>query len=607
MKNYFRVFGFAPNVGVRFTLYAVYMVMGVIFGTFNLVLVMPLLKVLFGTTGTAEIEAPGDFSLSVDYLVGTFNYEFYSIIQENGPHRALLFVCIVVLISVFAANLFRYLAVMVTTKIRLDVVKGLRLNVYDRVTSMQLSYFTDQRKGDLISRMTNDVQEVENTVLNSPKSLFREPVTVIVYFTVLFMISAKLTFFSLIVLPVAGGILSEIVRRLKKRALQSQESLGRIVNILDETLGGMRIIKAFNAKKYVYGIMEKENDYYKEVNVSYAYKRELGSPVSEFLGVGIFLIILYYGGSLVLNNTSSLQPEQFIAYLVIFSQIISPIKTFVQALANLPKGLISAERIFTIIDREPDIRDKPGAQRLDKFREGVVFEEVGFAYGEDEVLKGISLEIPHGQSVALVGPSGGGKSTIADLLPRFYDPTRGSIKLDGTDLREYRLESLRDQIGVVTQESILFNDTVFNNIAFGMEAPELEKVIEAAKVANAHDFIMDLPEKYQTNIGERGMKLSGGQRQRLSIARAVMKDPAILVLDEATSALDSESEKLVQEALANLMENRTSLIIAHRLSTIQHADTILVVQDGKIIERGNHEELVARDGVYKKLSAMQNT
>lgn len=607
MKNYFRVFGFAPKVGVRFTLYAVYMVLGVVFGTFNLVLVMPLLKVLFGTTDAQVIESPGDFSLSVDYLVGAFNYEFYSVIQEHGAHRALLFVCIVVLISVFLANIFRYLSVMVTTKIRLDVVKGLRLNLYDKVTSMQLSYFTDQRKGDLISRMTNDVQEVENTVLNSPKSLFREPVTVIVYFTVLFMISVKLTIFSLIVLPLAGGILSEIVRRLKKRALQSQESLGRIVNILDETLGGMRIVKAFNAKKYVYGIMEKENEYYKKVNVSYAYKRELGSPVSEFLGVGIFLIILYYGGSLVLNNTSALEPEQFIAYLVIFSQIISPIKAFVQALANLPKGLISAERIFKIVDREPDIRDAEDARQLEEFTDRITFEEVGFAYAEEEVLKGINLEIPRGKSVALVGPSGGGKSTMADLLPRFYDPTRGSVKLDGVDLRDYSLESLRGKIGVVTQESILFNDTVFNNIAFGMDDPDLEKVMEAARVANAHDFIMELPEKYQTNIGERGMKLSGGQRQRLSIARAVMKDPSILVLDEATSALDSGSEKLVQEALSNLMENRTSLIIAHRLSTIQHADAILVIQDGKIVEQGNHEELLARDGVYKKLSSMQNT
>ena len=607
MKTFFRVFGFAPNAGMRFLLYGVYMLLGVIFSAFNLALLMPLLKVLFRSEDAQQIVPPGDFSFSIDHLVDTFNYQFSSVIVDHGPQRALLFVCIIVFISVFLTNLFRYLSTIVTSKIRLDVVKNLRLTIYDRVTSMHIGYFTNERKGDLISRMTNDVQEVENSVLNSPKSLFREPVTVIVYFIVLFNISVQLTLFTLVVLPIAGGILSEIVRRLKKRAIQSQESLGRIVNILDETLGGMRIIKAFNAKSYVYRMMERENDYYKKVNVSYAYKKELGSPVSEFLGVGIVLIIMYYGGSLVLDRTSALQPEEFITYLAIFSQIISPAKAFTQAIATIPKGLVSANRVFAIIDQQPTIRDREEAVELGEFSDRIRFDHVGFAYEENEVLKDISLEIERGKSVALVGPSGGGKSTLADLLPRFYDPTKGSVLLDGKDLREYKLESLRASIGIVTQESILFNDSVFNNIAFGMEDPDPEKVIEAAKVANAHEFIMELPEKYETNIGERGLKLSGGQRQRLSIARAVMKNPSILILDEATSALDSESEKLVQEALSNLMENRTSLVIAHRLSTIQHADSIIVIQDGRIAEQGSHEDLLEKDGIYKKLSAMQNT
>ncbi len=609
MKTFFRVFGYAQNVGARFTLYGIYMLISVIFSAVNLAMLMPLLKVLFNPDkpDTAPV-SPGPFRLNIDYISDYFNFYFNTIIAENGPARALLFVCIVVSISVFITNLFRYLSSIVSVKIKLDVIKNIRMKIYDKVTALHIGYFSNERKGDLISRMTNDVLEVDNTILDSPKSLFREPVTIIVYFIVLFKISFELTIFTILVLPVAGGILSEIVRRLKRRAIQSQESLGRIVNILDETISGMRIIKAFNARKYVTGVMEQENDYYRKVNLSYFYKRELGSPVSEFLGVGIVLIIMYYGGTLVLNQTSSLEASEFITYLAIFSQIISPAKSFSQAFSGIQKGLISASRIFSIIDRQPEIKDAPGAVSLQEFKESIVFRNVDFAYNEEtKVLRNINLELKRGQSVALVGPSGGGKSTLADLLPRFYDPTGGQVLLDGRALPEYSLESLRGQMAVVTQESILFNDTIFNNIAFGLSDADPDQVIHAAQVANAHDFIMELPEGYNTNIGDRGLKLSGGQRQRLSIARAVMKDPAILILDEATSALDSESELLVQEALTKLMANRTSLVIAHRLSTIQHADLIVVIQDGQIIETGTHEELVSRGGIYKKLSVMQNT
>jgi subfamily B ATP-binding cassette protein MsbA len=380
------------------------------------------------------------------------------------------------------------------------------------------------------------------------------------------------------------------------------------VNLLDETLGGMRIIKAFNAKSFVNAAMEEENEYYRKVNMSYYRKKDLGSPVSEFLGVSIVLIIMYYGGSLVLNQTSPLEASEFITYLAIFSQIISPAKVFSQAFSNVQKGIISAGRVFNVLDQQPMIKDISNPVLLRKFKESIRFDHVHFGYNSDtEVLSDIDFTIERGQTVALVGPSGGGKSTLADLVPRFYDPTKGEILLDGIALPQYSLESLRSEMAIVTQESILFNDTVFNNIAFGMDNVEPDRVIHAAKVANAHNFIMELGNGYETNIGDRGSKLSGGQRQRLSIARAVLKDPSILILDEATSALDSESEMLVQEALSNLMENRTSLVIAHRLSTIQHADLIIVIQDGRIIEKGTHDELLRKEGIYKKLSVMQNT
>jgi len=608
MKTFFRVFGFANNAGWRFGLYSLYMFISVVFSALNLAMLMPLLKVLFNPDKSDVVPSdPGPFRLNIDYLTDFFNFHFNTIISENGPQRALLFVCIVVLISVLITNLFRYLSSLVHAGIRLDVVKNLRMKVYDRVTSMHIGYFTNERKGDLISRMTNDVQEVDNSVLSSPKSLFREPVTIIVYFIVLFKISVELTLFTLLILPVAGGFLTYIVSRLKKRAVQSQESLGRIVNILDETLGGMRIIKAFNARSFVNRSMERENEYYRKVNMSYYRKKELGSPVSEFLGVGIVLIIMYYGGSLVLNQTSPLEASEFITYLAIFSQIISPAKVFSQAFSNVQKGIISARRIFTVLDQQPAIRDSDKAVKLEEFRDEITFDHVHFAYEDTEVLTDINFRIRRGETVALVGPSGGGKSTLADLVPRFYDPTRGQVLLDGRPLQDFLLDSLRNEMAIVTQESILFNDTVFNNIAFGIDDADPLKVMEAARVANAHDFITELSEGYNTNIGDRGSKLSGGQRQRISIARAVLKDPSILILDEATSALDSEAEMLVQEALANLMKNRTSLVIAHRLSTIQHADLIIVVQDGRIIERGTHNELLRHEGMYKKLSVMQNT
>ncbi|MEM9389509.1 MAG: ABC transporter ATP-binding protein [Bacteroidota bacterium] len=578
-----------------------------IFSVFNLAMLIPLLNVLFKLTSDEAYEKPEEFELSTDYISDYFNYYFTNVIREHGETQALVFVCIVVLGSVFLTNVFRYLATIISARIRLDAVKYLRMAIYEQVSRMHLGFFTNERKGDLMSRITNDVQEVEASVLASPKALFREPVQVIIYFIALFAISAKLTFFTILILPVAGGVLGYIVKRLKRKAIKSQESLGRIVNILDETLGGMRIIKAFNAREYVTNKINEETNYYRKVNLGYSYRRDLGSPISEFLGVGIITIILYYGGSLVLNDSSTLNASQFITYLAIFSQIISPAKAFSQGLSGVQKGIASGERIFSVIDTEPEIKDTSYAQSLAGFEDVIEFDKVHFKYDKDPVLNGIDLKIKKGTTVALVGQSGGGKSTLVDLIPRFYDPTEGDIKIDGHSLKEVKIEDLRRLMGIVTQESILFNDTIFNNIAFGIENAAEEDVVQAAKIANAHEFIIEQENGYQTNIGDRGMKLSGGQRQRISIARAVLKNPPILLLDEATSALDSESEMLVQQAISNLMKNRTSIVIAHRLSTIQHADEIVVLQSGEVIERGTHNQLLQNDGLYKKLSAMQNT
>jgi subfamily B ATP-binding cassette protein MsbA len=566
-----------------------------------------MLSVLFDRTSTTIIPSIPDFQLSIKYVTDVFNHYFLSIVRDNGKLDALIFVCILIVACVVLANLFRYLERVIATKLRVDLVKNIRMAIFENVSQLHIGFFNNERKGDLISRFTNDVQEVENSVMNSLKAVLKEPITMVVYFAMLFAISTKLTLFTLLILPLTGGVLAEIIKRLKKQATASQESLGRIVNILDETFGGMRVVKAFNARNFVLKRVEEESAYYRKVSKSMSYKNELASPVSEILGVAIIAAIIFFGGKLVLSDESSLSPESFLVFLGIFAQIIQPAKNFSNGITSLQKGTASAKRIFTIVDFQPAIQDKPDAIILTQFENNIEFRNVSFAYDTEPVLKGINLTIQKGQTLALVGPSGGGKSTLADLVPRFYDPTEGEVCVDGVSLKDYQIESLRKQLGVVTQESILFNDTIFNNIAFGMPDINEEKVISAAKIANAHDFIMQTENGYQTKIGERGSKLSGGQRQRLSIARAVLKNPPILILDEATSALDSESEKLVQEALFNLMKNRTSIVIAHRLSTIQHADEIVVIQDGKIAERGSHDQLNAQNGLYKKLVDIQKT
>lgn len=608
MKTYLRILSYAPNLVPRLIQFLIFSVLGTIFSITNITLVVPMFGMLYQNRENSSPEVPAnlpDFSFTVDYAIDVFNYYFLRVFRDHGPTTALLFICVLVIISILLKNLFQYMERMVASKVKVDVVKNLRMHIFKNVSQLHIGYFNDQRKGDLISRFTNDVAEVENAVVNSLKFVLKEPIVLIIYFGVLFFISAKLMLFTIVILVIPGGLLAELIKRLKKRAFQSQESLGRIVNILDETFGGMRIVNAFNARNFILRKIDKETTYHRKVNLSIARKNELASPISETIGVMIVAGILYFGGTLVLSEDARLTPGEFIAFLGLFTQVIQPVKNFSNGITSVQKGTVSAQRIFDTIDIEPLVKNKPNPIFLQEFKKNIEFKNVSFAYDRELVLKNVNLTVEKGKTIALIGPSGGGKSTLADLVPRFYDPSEGEVLLDGISITDYDIESLRKQMGVVTQESILFNDSIFNNIAFGMENVKEEDVIHAAKVANAHEFIIQMENGYDTTIGERGSKLSGGQRQRISIARAVLKNPPILILDEATSALDSESERLVQDALNHLMQNRTSIIIAHRLSTIQHADEIVVIQQGQIVERGKHEVLLDGKGLYKKLIEIQ--
>jgi subfamily B ATP-binding cassette protein MsbA len=606
MKVYFRILRFAPHLTLRLVKFFVFALLGVLFSAAYLGLIMPMLEVLFSQASAPAIPDPPTFSFSTAYITAYFKYRYALLIAEEGPVSALFWVCVLIVICVFLSNLFRYMERMVASRLRLDIVMNMRARLYNNITRMHLGFFNDQRRGDMLSRFTNDIAEVENTVVNSLKSVLKEPITIIVYFIVLFVISYKLTLFTLILLPVTGGVVAEIIKRLRRRALQSQEALGRMVNLLDETFGGMRVIKAFNARAFLVGKMNEELRYHRKVNLSLSRKNELSSPLSEFLGVIIVAAIMYYGGKLVLAG-NELKPEVFMGFLAFYASMIQPAKNFTNGITSLQKGTVAARRIFELMDMQPVIRSRPDAKRITSFQSAIEFRNVSFSYQHQPVLKNINLRIEKGKSVAIVGPSGGGKSTLADLIPRFYDPVEGEVLLDGIPLTEYNLEDLRSLMGIVTQDPILFNDTIYNNIAFGMPHACEEEVIRAAKIANAHEFILQTENGYDTSIGDRGLKLSGGQRQRIAIARAVLKNPPILILDEATSALDAESERQVQDALSKLMQNRTSVVIAHRLSTIQHADMIVVIQEGRIVEQGKHQDLIHHNGLYRKLIEMQKT
>lgn len=605
MKIYFKILAFARPLNRFVPKYAVLAVFAVLFGLVNFTLLIPLLNVIFEKVEPKTITSLPSFNLSIEYASSVFDYYFYKIYSQYGQSGALQFVCAIIIISVFFANMFRYWSQRVLTNMRTYVIKNIRESLFKKITDLHVGYFHNQRKGDIMSSLSNDVNEIETSVVSSVQVVFREPLMIIGYIILLFTMSFKLTLFTLIVLPISGVVITTISRKLRKDAKTGQTLLGNILSIIEESISGIRIIKAFNAQAYVNKKFDEQNSKYRSVLKSMWNKRELASPISEFLGVGVVVLVILYGGQLVLENRSDLNASEFITYIILYSQILVPAKNISSALTNIQRGIASGERIFEILEHDVAIKEASDAIHIADFKNKIEYKNVSFQYADKKVLNTVNLSVEKGKMIALVGASGAGKSTMADLLPRFYDVTEGAIMIDGVDIRKVKLGDLNHLMGIVTQESILFNDSIFKNISFGNETATEEQVIEAAKIANAHEFIVKMENGYHTNIGDRGSKLSGGQRQRLSIARAVLKNPPILILDEATSALDTESERLVQEAIQNLMRNRTSVVIAHRLSTIQHADQIVVMQHGEIIEQGKHQELLALGGVYKRLFDMQ--
>lgn len=587
-------------------------ILSALFSLFSIAMLFPFLQVLFSEEKDKWKEylkpVKPEFHFSSTSIIENINYILANDIKEHGQVHALIGICIFIVITIFFKNLFRYLSLYFISPIRNGVVKDLRNNIFQKILVLPLSYYSDERKGDIMSRMTADVREIEWSVLNSLEMIFREPIVILISLAIMVIMSWQLTLLAFILLPFAGIIIARIGKSLTRTSRAEKEKTGIIMSIMDETLGGLRIIKAFNAEKNIKKKFEKENNDYTNI-MTKAYRRaDSSSPLSEFMGVSVFVTILYIGGDMVLGEEHSMSGAIFITYLALFSQLIAPAKAFSTAYYNIQKGIASAERINKILLAEVTIKDPVNPKKLLKFEKEIEYKNVSFAYREEAVgwvLNNINIKAEKGKTIALVGQSGSGKSTLADMLPRFYDPSNGEILIDGISIKDITLTDLRALMGIVTQESILFNDTIYNNIAFGMDNVSEQQVIDAAKIANAHEFITQMPQAYQTNIGDRGSKLSGGQRQRISIARAILKNPPILILDEATSALDTESERLVQDALNKLMKNRTSIIIAHRLSTIQHADEIIVMQKGEIIERGTHTELISKNGVYHKLHDLQ--
>ena len=603
MKRYGRVLAYIKPYWVYAALNIFFNLFTIVFSLFTFALLAPFLSLLFGKTELIT-EKP-EFSLSSDSLIEYMNYMLSDIIQSQGEQQALLTICFVLLGTFFLRNLGRFMSLFFMAKVRVSAVRDIRDQVFKKILILPLSFFHTRKKGDIMARVTTDVQEVEYSIMNYLDMLIRDPITIIAYFVFLLSMSPSLTLFVIIVLPVTGYIIGRIGRTLRRQSKVGQGKLAGLLSTIEESIGGLRIIKAFNAINFMDQKFIDQNRDYAKVILSIYRRRDLSSPMSEFLSSCVIILVLWFGGGLVLGDSSPISGEVFITYMLVFSQIIPPAKTFATGYYSMQKGLASADRIFDILDAEEVIEEKQDAKNISEFKESIEYKDVTFRYELDDVLKNINLKIGKGKVVALVGQSGAGKSTMADLLPRFYDVSEGEILIDGINIKDYRIDDIRGLMGIVTQESILFNDTVFNNIAFGMQDVTEEEVIEAAKIANAHEFIEKMPKGYQTNIGDRGTKLSGGQRQRISIARAVLQNPPILIMDEATSALDTESERLVQEALANVMSNRTSLVIAHRLSTIKSADEIVVMDKGEIRERGNHNELIAQDGIYKKLHELQ--
>ena len=607
MKTYLRLLGFASPLSRYAVPYFFYSVLHALFNTFTYTMIIPIIGTLFseGYVFTPTYEFPA-IALNNECLNSALNY-FYTMAfgEEYRVTWLLALLSGILIASNMLSNLFRYLGAMTVETMRTRTLQRMRNEMFERTMGMNVGYFSDQRKGDIMSKITSDVMVVQFCITNTLQVAFREPFLIIGYCVLMVNISWQLTVFSILYLPIVGLLIGTIVKRLRHPAQRGQERMGDMVSVMEESLSGVKAVKSYNAFSYIRNKFRTINAEMSNILISMARKQQLASPMSEFLGITAISVVLVFGGSLV--QSGALMASGFVAYIAAFSQLTRPLRAFIDQFANINQGIAAGERVFSIIDAESAVQDKADAVELKEFKDKIEFRAVGFSYDQSrEILHDISFEVRKGETVALVGPSGGGKSTLSELIPRFYDAEYGSIYIDGRPITDYTQESLREHMGIVSQETILFNDSIRNNIAMGREGTPLEQVIAAAKVANAHDFIMQSEKGYDTNIGDRGTKLSGGQRQRLSIARAVLRNPEILILDEATSALDTESEKLVQDALTTLLEGRTSVVIAHRLSTIHHADRIIVIDQGRIAEQGTHAELVAKGGIYAHLIEMQS-
>ncbi|MEM6628501.1 MAG: ABC transporter ATP-binding protein [Bacteroidota bacterium] len=605
MQTYFRILGYGRQY-LSFGIIAfLCMVLYALFHAFSLILLGPFMDILFQSTPYAEPELPLNL-LSSESLRGHMYYQLGQLKVTYGTIKILPYFCGILFLIILFKNLSRYFSAYFFSPLEQGIVQNIRTQVFHHISRLDLGFFTQHKKGDLIGTVVSDVQVVQEAIVSTLLNIFREPITAIFLLAGLLFISWQLTLFSLIVLPLSGLFINYIRKSLKRQAREGQEVLGDLISKLDEFTGGIRIVKSFQKEAYETQKYDEKNEAYTRLQVSIRRRAELASPVTEIISVGVICIIIIYGGWLIFSNKpGSLYPSDFIVFIALFSQLLSPIKLIASALARIQKGIAAFERVDNLLSQVPAIQEVSNPLPLSEFEDRIVFDQVHFRYDTEDVLKNVSLEIQKGQMVALVGPSGAGKSTLADLIPRFYDPFKGKIFLDDHNIRLVSLANLRGLIGHVSQEGILFHDTVLSNIAYGIEEPDLSSIVEAAKIANAHDFILQLPEQYQTVIGERGTKLSGGQRQRIAIARAILRNPSILILDEATSSLDTESERLVQDALERLMENRTSIVIAHRLSTILKADQILVLENGEIVERGTHRQLLQSGGLYKRLYDLQ--